>query len=234
MTEAPLAPPVGPVLAGLRALLLDVGGVLVVPRPELLAGVVGPYGGCTDETAVIRAHYRALADADGDDRFDWPTYHDRLLVACGVPAADRPACAAAMADLVRSTPDIWAHPLPGVAAALRDLAGRVTLGVVSNSDGSARGLLAGLGLCQLGGGPGAPLAVVVDSAVVGVEKPDPRIFQGALDALGLPAEQVGYLGDTRAFDVRGARAAGLRPIHVDPYGFCPADDHAHVTGLADL
>ena len=74
----------------------------------------------------------------------------------------------------------------------------------------------------------------MDSAVVGVEKPDARIFDSALSALGLPADQVGYVGDTLAFDVRGARAAGLRPIHIDPYGFCQADDHAHVTSLADI
>jgi putative hydrolase of the HAD superfamily len=83
------------------------------------------------------------------------------------------------------------------------------------------------------------VAVVIDSTVVGIEKPDPRIFTFALDALGVSAEDaagVVHVGDTIFADVRGARAAGLRPLHLDPYGDCPAapDDHEHVRSLADV
>ena len=32
----------------------------------------------------------------------------------------------------------------------------------------------------------------------------------------------------------GALAAGLQPVHMDPYGFCPAPDgHPHVRSLAE-
>jgi len=52
---------------------------------------------------------------------------------------------------------------------------------------------------------------IVVSGEVGIKKPDPGIFRIALDATGLPAEEVVYVGDTQE-DVEGATAAGIRPI----------------------
>jgi putative hydrolase of the HAD superfamily len=80
-----------------------------------------------------------------------------------------------------------------------------------------------------------PVVVVVDSAIAGFEKPDARIFAGALERLGVPPAQVAHVGDTVYADVRGALAAGIRPLHLDPYGFCrggPA--HQHVRSLVDV
>lgn len=71
-----------------------------------------------------------------------------------------------------------------------------------------------------------PVACVVDSHVVGVAKPDPRIFEPALEALGVAAsERVAYVGDTVFYDVRAAAAAGLTPLLHDPFGFHAADPH---------
>jgi putative hydrolase of the HAD superfamily len=80
------------------------------------------------------------------------------------------------------------------------------------------------------------VGVVVDSAMAGVSKPDPAIFAVALDALGVPASQtVLHVGDSLRSDVDGALAAGLRPVHLDPPGCCPAPDgHSHVRSLAEL
>jgi putative hydrolase of the HAD superfamily len=50
-----------------------------------------------------------------------------------------------------------------------------------------------------------------------VEKPDPRIFDFALEYLEVDAADVWYVGDTPAFDVVGARRAGMRPILMDPF-----------------
>jgi putative hydrolase of the HAD superfamily len=83
---------------------------------------------------------------------------------------------------------------------------------------------------------GVPMGIIVDSAVVGVAKPDPRIFGFALDALGVPADgTVLHVGDSLRYDVAGALAAGLQPVHMDPHGFCPQPDgHPHVRSLAAL
>ena len=36
--------------------------------------------------------------------------------------------------------------------------------------------------------------------------------------MGVPPERVAYVGDSVVIDVRGALAAGLRPVLLDPYG----------------
>ena len=80
--------------------------------------------------------------------------------------------------------------------------------------------------------------MVVDSTVVGVAKPDPAIFGIALDALGVPASASGtvlHVGDSLRYDVAGALAAGLQPVHLDPHGLCPTPaGHRHVRDLAEL
>ena len=55
-------------------------------------------------------------------------------------------------------------------------------------------------------------------------------------ALDVPAGgTVLHVGDSLRYDVAGALAAGLQPVHMDPYGFCPAPGgHPHVRSLAEL
>ncbi|MDQ6673890.1 MAG: HAD hydrolase-like protein, partial [Chloroflexota bacterium] len=61
-----------------------------------------------------------------------------------------------------------------------------------------------------------------------------EIFRHALDPLGISPAQAVYVGDTVRYDVRGARNAGLKPIHFDPYDVCESqDDHDHVRAIGD-
>jgi hypothetical protein len=63
------------------------------------------------------------------------------------------------------------------------------------------------------------LDFVIDSAVVGVEKPDPRIFHLAIERADVAASEAVYVGDLYSVDVLGSRAAGLGAILLDPRGF---------------
>lgn len=221
------------------AVLLDVGGVFLVPDPRLIGAVAGRFGGAdtVDPETVIRAHYRAIALGDDGTALSWERYREVLFGDLGVPATALLAATAALIDVGRGG-NIWRYPLPGGRAALARLAAAFPVGIVSNSDGSVEGALRDAGICQVGAGAGVALDVILDSHVVGVAKPDPGIFMVALERLAQPAEGGVYVGDIRCFDVVGARAAGLRPLHLDPYGFCPEPgDHEHVTSLgatADL
>jgi putative hydrolase of the HAD superfamily len=124
----------------------------------------------------------------------------------------------------------------GAASVLAALAaGGYQLAIVSNSTGVVQQQLEGCAICSVSGAGMTRVATVVDSHVVGVEKPDPRIFGYALDALQVEPARCVYVGDTVRFDVAGARAAGLYPVHLDPFGLCAADgDHAHIASLAEL
>ena len=83
-------------------------------------------------------------------------------------------------------------------------------------------------MLQVGPGIGVEVECVIDSGAVGVSKPDPRIFQIALDAIGVAAADAWYVGDMPGIDVVGARAAGLWPIVMDPFGFQRGADYARV------
>ena len=78
--------------------------------------------------------------------------------------------------------------------------------------------------------------VFVASAAVGIGKPDPRIFEVAIDRLGSSAASAWLVGDNPARDVAGARAAGIRSVWLDRRRDAPAAVAADVTigSLADL
>jgi putative hydrolase of the HAD superfamily len=56
------------------------------------------------------------------------------------------------------------------------------------------------------------LSVTLISDEVGIKKPDPRIFQMALDRLGMAASEMIFVGDNLQLDVAGARGVGIRAI----------------------
>lgn len=129
----------------------------------------------------------------------------------------------------------WTNVIDGSVEALHRLrSARFRLAVVSNSDGTVEERLRSSRVCQVGPGEGVEVEVVVDSYIVGVGKPDPRIFAIALEALGVGAHAVVHVGDALHSDVAGARAAGIRPVHFDPYELCEDADHEHARSLLDV
>ena len=63
-----------------------------------------------------------------------------------------------------------------------------------------------------------PVEFVLVSEEVGAYKPDRRVFQRALERLGLEPHEVLHVGDSDVDDVRGARMAGLRVAWVNRAG----------------
>ncbi len=218
-----------------EAVLLDAGGVLVVPDPVAARRLLGRYGAKPDDDTVFRAHYAGMREVDRLGVPDWAAV-DRVVAAVAGVVPERIAEALpAIERLYRDEP--WV-PVEGAAAAMLALESTgLRLGVVSNATGTMEKMLLEHRICGVGSIENeamARVAVIIDSHVVGLEKPDPRIFHLALAEVGVPPERCWFVGDSVHFDVEGARAAGLRPLHVDPYHFCPDDDHDHVVGLGDV
>ena len=94
--------------------------------------------------------------------------------------------------------------------------------------------LAQLELCQVGPGIGVDIECVIDSGNVGVMKPDPRIFEVAIDLLSLDVDQIWYVGDMPAIDVVGARRAGIRPFLMDPLGLHFDASYERIPSLVGL
>ena len=90
------------------------------------------------------------------------------------------------------------------------------------------------GKLKVGPGIGVEVECLIDSGVVGVSKPDPKIFHLALDVIGVEAADAWYVGDMPGIDVVGARAAGMWPIVMDTYGYNEGADFARVTSLQEV
>lgn len=97
---------------------------------------------------------------------------------------------------------------------LEKLSKRYALGVVSNFYGNLEAVCRDAGISPY-------LKVAVDSTTVGLEKPDPGIFQAALDALGTAAEDCIFVGDSLRRDAVGARTMGM------PFVWIGAADFDH-------
>jgi len=219
----------------LDAVLLDAGGTLGRLDFEWIAEALTEHGIPVDartlRTAEIEgrrrydasASARVAAEGEPAPGEESPPlggagsvhdYFGGMLEAAGVPRARLGDTIDVLLDRQggpgRSGVGLWARPMEG---ALEALAGLEALGlrraVVSNSDGRAAEHIASWGQLER-------LEFVVDSHVVGIEKPDPRIFHIALGRMGVAPERALYVGDIRCVDEVGARRAGMHFVLIDP------------------
>lgn len=195
----------------MKALLLDVGGVILRSGAEMLGGLGareprvravtdrrGPFGPLADPdwAAMLREEItereywaRRCAEVGGALGRDWsmPEFMHALYGHAGV-------------DAVR----------PGAAALITDArAAGVPVGVLTND------------LRAFHGGEATdvhPLFeevdVLVDASVTGILKPDPRAYAIAVARLGPAPEEIVFVDDM-PWNVAGARAAGLRAVQLD-------------------
>jgi putative hydrolase of the HAD superfamily len=222
------------------AVLLDAGGVFVLPDPDRILGAFTRAECSVPREVLADAHYRAAArfgihlDVEACWTEAWLEYLQTYVDECGVPQ-DRRDEAHLHLDSEFADAALWVEPVPGSREGLQALADAgVRLGIISNADGMMGPRLAQLELCQVGPGTGVDVECVVDSGNVGVMKPDPRIFQAAIDLLGLEPDQVWYVGDMPAIDVVGARRAGIRPYLMDPLGLHLDASYERISSLAAL
>ena len=98
--------------------------------------------------------------------------------------------------------------LPDALTRARDAG--IRLGVISNSEGRLQSVFERVGVLPF-------FEIVVDSHLEGVAKPDPRIFQLALERMSLAADRTLYAGDLPEIDLIGANAAGMHAVVVDAF-----------------
>jgi HAD superfamily hydrolase (TIGR01549 family) len=217
-----------------RTVFLDAGGVLVYPNwqraAEALArhGVlVAPATLAAAEPAVKRSLDVAPTVRATNDSQRGFLYFDRILKETGVDRSD--ATDAALADLkaFNDVEGTWDHVSPDAVATLTRLrdAG-LQIVVVSNSNGTLRRLFGRIGL--------APhVDLLIDSTEEQVEKPNPRLFQIALDRSGADRSTTIHCGDLYEIDVVGARAAGLPAVLLDTAGIYGEVDCPRVLSLTE-
>ncbi len=190
----------------------DAGGVL--PYEEFEPIFRDAHKSIEDLPDIRSLGYRAMAERLGE------ALSRRLPDGGRVPPErlSGPFCAAALAAVGRNRP------------VLARLARRRRLAAVSNFTGNLVPCLKELDLLSL-------FETTLDSTLVGMTKPDPRIFEEALRRLGASAEQAWMVGDNWNADIRPARGLGLRTCWVAPPGRElpePEGPTARITRLPEL
>jgi putative hydrolase of the HAD superfamily len=215
----------------LEAVVFDAGGTLVRLDFEWMSATVTALGASLDTATLRRAEVegrRRFDESHGapqpngslhpplGSRGDIRAYFGGMLAACGVDPKTAGAALEAF-EARHRTSGLWTRPMEGARAALDAIAGLgLRMACVSNSDGRAEMHLVDCGVRE-------GLEFVVDSQVVGVEKPEPRIFRIALEQMRVPPERALYVGDIVSVDAAGSLAAGLRFVLLDPLGdYAPA------------
>ena len=102
---------------------------------------------------------------------------------------------------LRNAVELFPHATPLLDA----LKGRYTLGAITNGNAD----VAQIGIDHY-------FDFVVTSESVGAAKPEPAIFEAALDSANVAPGHVVHIGDDPRRDVLGAQAAGMRSIWYNP------------------
>ena len=219
----------------LETVFLDAGGVLVFPNWNRISDTLRRHGVSVTPEALAAAEPHAKRHLDqtrtiratNDEKRGW-LYFNLILERAGItPSA---ASTAALVELhaYHQVSNLWEFMPPDVLPALRRILDMgLKMAVVSNANGTICAATERLGISALA-------ACVLDSHTEGIEKPDPRLFEIALQRSGADRETTIHVGDLYEVDVVGARAAGITPVLLDAAGLYPDADCPRVASLGEL
>ena len=101
------------------------------------------------------------------------------------------------------------------------------LGLISNFDTWLQKMLVEMEV-------GHVFDTAVISGIEGIEKPDPAIYQLAVERAGVDPANAVHIGDSPVMDMEPARIAGLTPVLLDRAGRYPAAPYPRIEDLKGL
>jgi putative hydrolase of the HAD superfamily len=215
----------------ISTLLFDAGGTLVTPNFRRMADEYARDGVAVEPERLALAEALARLDFERPDFVRshpddmWLSYmHD---IARKAEVERPPRAAFERLRAYHDSENLWEELIAGTEGALTELGSRYRLGVISNANGTVKKVFARIGIARF-------FEVIVDSAEVGIEKPDVRVFELALTGMNVRADEAAYVGDVFKIDVLGAHAAGMRAVLIDPHGFHADKPCPRVTSLREL
>jgi len=218
----------------IETVFLDAGGVLVYPNWDRVADTFARHGLIVDAGVLRRVEPAArfaidnpradtITDADRGGR-----YFNHVLDSAHVPRGAPRSAALDEVYAYHTEHNLWEQVPDDVRPALERLrAAGLKLAVASNANGVLERCLNRLDLTKY-------FDIVCDSALEGVEKPDPRFFRLLLARTGARAETTLHVGDLYHIDVLGARGAGLRAVLLDRDDLYAGFDAERVTSLHEV
>jgi HAD superfamily hydrolase (TIGR01509 family) len=166
-----------------------------------------------------RAYGQALRQG-GHGGGAWKTFIRTILTHAGAQeAAQEPILDWLLAD--QPVRNLWRKPVPGMIELVRKLrTAGVAVGIISNSEGALVRLVDQLGWSQ-------DFDCIADSGVLGMEKPNPEIFEWYSKQLAIDLPSLIHIGDSWTADVQGALNVGASAI------WYPADSASQPTQLPE-
>ncbi|MFN8231974.1 MAG: HAD-IA family hydrolase [Actinomycetota bacterium] len=177
----------------------DVGGVMYddTVYARAIDRALRELGASFDDEEFAAAYAQVRAAQAG-------SFRDQLARRFLGPGADVRA-------VERAASRYWAYPpgalYPDVVPCLRSLSGGYRLGIVANQPSTVRDALERDGVAGF-------FELWNVSEDVGFDKPDPRLYTGAIKAAAVAPERTAMVGDRLDRDVRPAAAAGMRTVWV--------------------
>jgi putative hydrolase of the HAD superfamily len=206
----------------ITTVFFDVGNTLLTPamaEGKVLTEAAASLGIRLDPALVeqkiplMYRYYEEIYEADNSLWADeeravgiWQTLYEHLCGLIGIPQFGSQIAKIGYTRFLE--PSSWAL-FDDVLPTLSALKSRnITLGLISNWDSSLQNIVEGMGI-------GSYFDTVISSAVVGLYKPRPEIFELALSKTGTCAAESMHIGDHLQADVGGAAGVGITPVLID-------------------
>ncbi len=228
----------------IRAVFFDAGETLVYPHPsfvELFAEVLGEEGHPIEAETVQEVVHASSESFNelmlSETALNWSTSPERsralwdvvyrvFLKETGIPEREHERVVQALYDRFRSIASYRLYP--DVMPTLERLQKMdLTLGLISNFEDWLEQLLETLEVSRF-------FDVTVISGIEGVEKPNTRIFDIALERAKMDAAHSVYVGDNPIFDAEPARQAGMLPVIIDRRDRHTDSEFTRITSMEDL
>ena len=202
----------------IEAIFFDYGGTLDAPGiawKERFYPLYQKHGVCVDISTFTRAFYHAddsLVEENPSSLNLTQIVHEQVSRVLHYLERYDPKIKAKIADEFVSDS---LRNIRNNLTVLRELKKRYKLGIISNNYGNLKAICDETGLSEV-------MDVLVDSNIVGYEKPDTRIFLEALKCVDIEPSKAIMVGDNVKRDIHGALNVGMQPILISS-GNLPAD-----------
>lgn len=224
-----------------KAVFFDVGGTLLTPHPSVghvyleQAIPFGFEGSAEDLNIHFREAWKELGGMESlgqnkgleVERGFWRDVVRKTFDATG-GIDDFDTCFENIYDAFRR-PDAWRIYEDVIESRLveRLKVKGVVLGIVSNWDSRLKEILDNLKI-------GHHFDFILASTVIGSAKPDPLIFEKALQLSGTLPNQTLHIGDEPSTDITGAQALGIDAILIDRKNRYPDCEAKSVSSFLEL
>jgi putative hydrolase of the HAD superfamily len=218
----------------IKYLFFDAGGTLIDLDYSYLRKLLNLKGYDADEEVLAIAEGKArmwvdrgLRSSDKRPIDFWKGYFNILFSEAGAKDGS-------MEDVIdhlwerNAEEGLWKTPIRGVAETLDVLKERgYRMSVISNAHGKVANDLRDAGMAKY-------FEKIFDSFWIGTEKPDPGIFNYAMQQVKVTPEESLFIGDVFAIDIVGARKAGMEAFLLDRYSLMDDAECPRIMQLSEL